>query len=45
VTRGEPGGRQPLIGGPRRGIEEADRWDLAADIFWIKNTSETKIAQ
>jgi hypothetical protein len=28
----------------RRAIEEADKWDPAADILRIKNTSETKIA-
>jgi hypothetical protein len=45
VMRGVPGQSRPSTGGPQRGIEEADRWDPAADIFWIKNTSEMKIAQ
>jgi hypothetical protein len=40
-----PGGVKALTGEPRRGIEEADRWDPAVEIFRIKNTSETKIAQ
>jgi hypothetical protein len=34
-----------LTGGARRGTEEADKWDLVAQNFWIKNTSEAKIAQ
>jgi hypothetical protein len=42
---GASGGRWPLTGGPRRGIDEADRWDPTTDILQIKNTSETKIAQ
>jgi hypothetical protein len=45
VMHGGSGGRRPLTGGPRRGIDEADRWDPTTDILQIKNTSETKIAQ
>jgi hypothetical protein len=40
-----PGGVKALTGEPRRGIEEADKWDPAVEIFRIKNTSKTKIAQ
>jgi hypothetical protein len=39
-----PGGVKALTGMPQRGIEDADRWDPAADIFWIKNIYEMKIA-
>jgi hypothetical protein len=39
------GAVKALIGGPRREIGKADRWDPAAENFWIKNTSEKKIAQ
>jgi hypothetical protein len=39
---GAPGGIKALIGGPRRGIEEPDRWDPVAENYRIKNTSERK---
>jgi hypothetical protein len=33
VMCGAPGERWPPTGGPRPGIEEADRWDPSTDIF------------
>jgi hypothetical protein len=45
AQRVAPGGVKALTSGFQCRIEDADTLDPAADIFWIKNISETKIAQ
>jgi hypothetical protein len=45
AQRVAPGGVKALTNGLQCRIEDADTLDPAADIFWIKNISETKIAQ
>jgi hypothetical protein len=39
---GAPGERRPPTGGPRPGIEEADRWDPSTDIFGLETLPKQK---